>query len=71
VFEIKLVETAQRKADLRAILAISGNDALAANAPKDVELVETLLPKLAGAAEASGAGIDLAYAFFNFSPAQP
>lgn len=71
VFEVKLVETAQRKADLRAILAISGNDALAANAPKDVELVETLLPKLAGAAEASGAGIDLAYAFFNFSPAQP
>jgi len=71
VFEIKLIETAERKADLRVILAISGNDALLETAPADVELVETLLPKLASAAEASGADIDLTYAFFNFASAQP
>jgi len=71
VFEIKLVEMAERKADLQVILAVSGNDTLLASAPKEVELAATLLPKLAGVAAASGADIDLAYQFFNFAPAQP
>ena len=69
VFEIKLVEMAERKADLRVILAISGNDTLLASAPRDIELAATLLPKLADAIEASGSSVELTYAFFNFSPA--
>lgn len=70
VFEIKLVEMAERKADLQVILAVSGNESLLAAAPDEVELAATLLPKLALAARASGGDIDVAYSFFNFSPAQ-
>nr|WP_280949439.1 AsmA-like C-terminal region-containing protein [Hoeflea sp. IMCC20628] len=67
VFEIKLVEMTERKADLQAILVVSGNDRFLASVPEDVELAATLLPKLARAAQTSGEAIDHAYAFFNFA----
>ncbi|MCY0094345.1 AsmA-like C-terminal region-containing protein [Hoeflea ulvae] len=71
VFEIKLVETGERKSDMQVILAVSGNEKFLAAAPQEVELASAVFPKLARAAQDSGAPIDHAYAFFNFAAGDP